>query len=449
MQSRTTAALDTRTLSPALAEPTGLLDDLDRALNAAAAAGHAPIERLERPAPAALHQWALDPSLTFLNHGSYGATPKSALRAQSAFRERFERDPVRLLKFDLERMMDATREKLGEFLNCNPADLAPFRNATWAIGTVLRAAGLRAGDEVLVTDHEYGSLYNELERMSALEGIKVVKAQVPFPIASHEVAKDRVLSLVSHRTRLVIVSQVTSASAMILPVAGIVRELNERGIDSLIDGAHSPGQIGVDVRALNPTYFVASGHKWLSGPKGSAFVYVHPDRQARFRPLSLSARANKIRPERALFLRDFDYQGTDDYSAFCCLPASVKAVGEMHPGGWPGVMRQNHETIVRARRVVCGALGVEPHTPDAMIGSMCSIKLPEPPAHMRARPTCYDDALQDVLLEKYRIVTPIWRLPSTDERVIRISAQLYNTPAQYEYLAAVLKTELALEQAGR
>jgi isopenicillin-N epimerase len=397
--------------------------------------------------------WALDPALTFLNHGSYGATPRAALRHQQAFRDRMERDPVRLFKSDLENLMDGAREKLAAFINVHPADLAPIRNATYALCTILqanlRAGLLKAGDEVLVTDHEYGSLANELERLEAEHGIVTVKARIPFPCPSPSVVIERFMACVTKKTRLAIISHVTSTSAMIFPVAPILRELHARGVDVLLDGAHSPGQIPTDVRALAPTYFVGSGHKWLSGPKGSAFMYVRPDRQSIFRPLALSGRANKIRPERALFLRDFDYQGTDDYSAFLSLPVAIESLGTMLAGGWPALLRANHELVLQGRDVLCNALGLEPPTPDSMVGSMVTLRIPEPPEHLKTRKTCYDDALQDILYEKYRIVVPIWRLSCNDQRIVRISAQAYNTLGEYEYLAAALKTELANEWRSR
>jgi isopenicillin-N epimerase len=397
-------------------------------------------------------EWSIDPALTFLNHGSYGAVPRAAMRQQAQLRERLERDPVRFYKVDLEPMLDEVRAALAGFLNCRAADLAPLPNATVALCTVLNNTRLEPGDEVLITDHEYQSLPNELERICARTGAKVVKAEIPYPIDDASTVVERFLAKVGPRTRIAFISHVTSCTSLVFPVATIVRELNARGIDVCVDGAHSPGQIPVDLAALKPTYFIGSGHKWLSGPKGSAFVYVRPDKQHLFRPLALSARANKVRPERALFLRDFDYQGTDDYSAMVTLPAAIDAMGAILPGGWPALMRHNHHMILQARKILCGHLGslynLQPCVPDAMVGTMVTLKLPEPPEHLKTRPTCYDDALQDVLLDKYRIVVPIWRLMSTNERIIRVSAQVYNTTAEYEYLAQALKTELDLEQRG-
>ncbi len=396
-------------------------------------------------------QWGLDPALTFLNHGSYGSVPKAAMKAQAALRERVERDPVRFYKSDLEGLLDSMRADVGAFLGCRGADLAPCANATYALCHILYALGLKAGDEVLITDHEYQSLANELERVCAATGAKVVQAKIPFPISGPQQVTDAFLGAVTKKTRIAFISHITSGSSLVFPVAGIVKEFNRLGIDIVVDGAHSPGQIPVDIAALNPTYFVGSGHKWLSAPKGTGFVYVRPDKQASFRPVCLSSRANKVRPERALFLRDFDYQGTDDYSATLTLPHSIAALGGMLEGGWPALMRANHNLAMAGRAVVCdilSGLGVTAPAPESMIGTMATLLIPEPAPQFANRPTKYDDALQDALYENHRIVVPIWRL-NDDRRVVRLSAQLYNSLEQYEKLGHALAEELTREQAWR
>lgn len=406
----------------------------------------APQPRVRRSAPLLRgniqHHWVLGPDLTFINHAQYGACTKAVLRAQSDIRERIERDPVRFFKVDLEPLMDGVREKVASYVHCNPADLLLLRNATHGLCTIFRTTKWTPGDEILITDHDYACVPNELERLSRDHGVVVVKAPIPFPVTSPQQITQHVLERVTRRTRMVCLSHITSASSLILPAAAIIRELNAAGIDSLLDGAHSPGQIPVDISALQPTYFVGSGHKWMSGPKGSAFVYVRADKQAAFRPLALTARAHKVRPERAQFLRDFDYQGTDDYSPILSLPAAIESLGSLLPGGWPALMRHNHELAMAARDVFCDTLACEPTAPESMTGSMFTLLIPDPPAHLLTRPTCYDDALQDVLYERYRIIAPVWRLASTNQRVIRISAQVYNTIEHYEFAAKALKTEL-------
>jgi isopenicillin-N epimerase len=220
-----------------------------------------------------------------------------------------------------------------------------------------------------------------------------------------------------------------------------------------VDGAHSPGQVPVDIAAMNPTYFVFSGHKWLSGPKGTGFLYVRSDKQPGFRPLQISSRAHKVRPERALFLRDFDYQGTADYSGVLTVPVAAACMGRLLPGGWPALMRHNHELMLRGRSILANALAGVPGcvvetSPETMVGTMITMIVPEPPEALANRATCYDDALQDALFDRHRIVVPVWRFAATNARVVRVSAQVYNTPEQYKKLGLALAEELARERAG-
>lgn len=391
-------------------------------------------------------RWGLDPSLTFLNHGSYGALPRPVAQAQAAYRDRMERDPVTFFKADLEGLLDGVRERLGAFLNCRPNDLALVTNATIALCTILNATPLAPGDEILITDHEYQSLLNELERVCARTGARVVAAPIPFPNTDPATVAERVIAAITPRTRLVFVSHITSGSALVLPVKPIVEACTRCGIDVVVDGAHAPGQVPVDIRALAPTYYVGSGHKWLSAPKGSGFVYVRPDRQGTFRPLALSSRVHKVRPERSLFLRDYDYFGTGDYSALLSIPQAIESMGSLLPGGWPALMRHNHDLIMRGRGLVCRALGIPEPAPELMVGTMASIPLPPCPPEVQAQPTRFDDPLQDALLERHGIVTPIWTVGPNAQRIVRISAQAYNAIPQYEHLAHALREELARER---
>jgi isopenicillin-N epimerase len=418
---------------------------------------------VEGPCPKFAPLFGLSDSLTFLNHGSYGAVPHESLAYQNALRERIERDPVRFYKVDLEPMLDEVREALGAFLNCRSADLSFVPNATIGLCTVLANTTFAPGDEIVITDHEYQSLPNELERICARSGAKIVTVKVPFPVQDSAAIADAFAAALSPRTKLAFVSHITSCSSLIFPVNAIVKECNSRGIDICVDGAHSPGQIPVDIAAMKPTYFVGSGHKWLSGPKGIGFMYVRSDKQPGFRPLQLSSRANKVRPERALFLRDFDYQGTLDYTHVLTLPTSIAATGrlmfcqgptegrrESQAEGWSALMRANHDKIMSARALIAPILeplGCCVHTaPAHMTPCMTSIIIPDAPPHLENRPTKYDDALQDALYERHNIITPVWRLNATQSRVVRISAQVYNTPQQYRSFALSLAEELSRER---
>ncbi len=404
----------------------------------------APVDRTTR-IPFQTKHWDLDPAVTFLNHGSYGAVPRAVLEAQARVRARVEREPVRFYKVDLERLTDGAREMLGSFLNCDPSSIAPVPNATMGIASIFSSFAFSAGDEILLTDHEYQSGINELDRLAKSAGIKVVLAPIPFPTKSQDEVFDAVMRCVTPRTRLAMISQITSGSSLIFPVERLVPALKAKGVEVIVDGAHGPGQIPVDLKALDPTYYVGSLHKWLSAPKGTAFLQVSKDKQKSFRPVYLSSRANKIRDDRALFLRDFDYHGTLDYSGFLVVPEAISYLGRLLPGGWPELYNRNHDLIVKAREVVCRAIGSEPACPDSMLGTMASIILPEPAQNMKGRPSLYDDPLQDALIHNHSVVAPIWRVGGNDRRIVRISAQAYNTLDQYQILADALVKELAAE----
>jgi isopenicillin-N epimerase len=392
--------------------------------------------------------WGLEPDLVFVNHGSYGATPTPVLQAQDRFRARMERDPVRFFKVDLERLMDGVRERIAQFMRCDPGGLAPVQNATVAICSVFANIHWKPGDEVLVTDHEYGSGLNELSRLAARFGIRVVTARVPFPIRSADQVYESVVAAVTDRTRLALISHITSATSLVFPVERIVPALQSRGVDVLVDGTHTPGQREIDLSRLAPAYFCGSFHKWVSAPKGTGFLWVREDRRNGFRTLALSSRANKVRPQRDLFLRDFDYMGTDDYTGRLAIPAALDFVGSLLPGGWPAVMHHNHELVLRGRDALCAACGLSPAAPDDMHGCMATLVLPEAPASLADRPTLYDDPLQDALYERHRVVVPIWRFDPTGARVIRLSAMIYNTLSDFERLGEALRQELARESAG-
>lgn len=391
--------------------------------------------------------WRLDPDLCFLNHGSYGSALAEVLEAQRAVRERAERDPVRFFKADLEGLVDNARRSLASFLSCRAEDLAPVRNATVGLCTIFANHPWNPGDEVVVTDHEYSSGLHELERIAPKLGIRVVTAHVPFPIDSPDRAVEALDSVITARTRLVMLSHVTSCSSLVFPVGKVCDRCRTRGIDVLVDGAHAPGQVPVDIASLDPAYYVGSLHKWVGAPRGASFVYVRPDLQRGFRTLALSSRAKKVRHDRSLFLRDFDYMGTDDYSPFLVVPDALLAGARLSPGGWPGLMARNHELALQARAIVCAGAGLLPACPGEMTGSMVSLPIPEDRAGNESRPTRYDDPLQDALLERHAIQAPIWRLwENPGVRLARLSAQAYNHPGQYAYFARALAEELDREQ---
>jgi isopenicillin-N epimerase len=270
-------------------------------------------------------------------------------------------------------------------------------------------------------------------------GVRVVVARIPFPLKSADEIVDAVLQCATSRTRLALIDHVTSPTALILPVERLVRELSGRGIETLIDGAHAPGMLPINLRKLGATYYTGNCHKWLCAPKGAAFLYVRRDRQKLIRPLVISHGANSTRTDRSRFLIEFGWTGTFDPTAYLSVPEAIRYVGSLLPGGWPEVMRRNRALALAARKTICDRFGIELPCPDELIGSLAAVPLPDAPKNHPPKPPLYIDPLQDKLLRDYRIEVPIVPWPAWPKSIVRISAQLYNTLPQYERLAHALK----------
>jgi isopenicillin-N epimerase len=250
-----------------------------------------------------------------------------------------------------------------------------------------------------------------------------------------------VLETVTARTRLALLDHVTSPTGMVLPIAELVRALAAAGVDTLVDGAHAPGMVAVDLDALGAAYYTGNAHKWLCAPKGAAFLVVRADRRDRVRPLTISHGANTRRPGRSRLHDEFDWTGTADPSPFLSVPAAIRSIGSLVPGGWPEVRARNRELALTARETLSAALGLEAPCPDSMIGSLAA--LPLPGGDPRGPATALSgDRLQDVLLERYGIEVPIVSWPGPPHRLVRISAQLYNRAEDYERLADALRATL-------
>jgi isopenicillin-N epimerase len=384
--------------------------------------------------------WLLDAEIIFLNHGSFGATPRVVLARQGALRAQMEREPVRFLVRELEPLLDSARADLAGFIGASPADLAFIPNATSGVNAVLRSLELHSGDELLVTTHEYNACRNTLDHVAARADAAVVVVGVPFPISSPDVVVERIVDAVTDRTRLLLIDHVTSQTALVLPIERIVRELASRGVDTLVDGAHAPGMLPLDIRSTGAAYYAGNLHKWVCAPKGAAFLFVREDRRATVHPAIISHGANSTRTDRSRFHLEFDWIGTIDPTAWLCVPAALQFLPSLVAGGWQEVMRRNQELALRGRDILCNALSIAKPAPDTMLGSMAAVPLPDGPAG--TAPSPFGDPFQDVLFERYSIEVPVVAWPSPPKRVLRVSAQLYNRPEEYEALAAALRALL-------
>jgi isopenicillin-N epimerase len=388
------------------------------------------------PSPLA-HHWTLDPGITFLNHGSFGACPRPVLDEQARLRAELERQPVEFMVRQLPGLLDAARGHLAEFLGADTAGLAFVPNATTGVNAVLRSLDFRPGDELLVTDHAYPACRNALDYVAGRTQARVVVARVPFPLASPATVVEALLAGLTARTRLVLLDHVTSPTGIIFPVADAIRALDARGIDTLVDGAHAPGMLPLRLDELGAAYYTGNCHKWLCAPKGAGFLHARADRREAVRPLTISHGATAPAASRSRFHAEFDWTGTGDPTPYLSVPAALDFMASLFPGGWTEVRARNRALALEARATLATALGVEPPCPDSMIGSLVALPLPDgspdPPGT-----ALYSDALQEQLVRRHGIEVPIVPWPAPPKRLLRVACQLYNEPAQYERLAAAL-----------
>ncbi len=384
--------------------------------------------------------WLLDPAITFLNHGSFGATPRAILARQDEYRLMLEREPVRFMVRELEPLLDAAREEVAQFLGASADAIAFVPNATAGVNAVLRSLDLDKHDELLVTSHEYNASRNALEFVAQLAGAKVRVIEIPFPIASSDIVVERVLAAVSDRTRLVLIDHITSQTALVFPIQRIVQGLNARGVDTLVDGAHAPGMLPLSLDSLGAAYYTGNLHKWVCAPKGAAFLYIRKNRRASVRPVSISHGANAAREDRSRYHLEFDWTGTFDPTPWLAAADAIRYLPTLVDGGWPEIMRRNRDLCLKARDLLGESLGISRPAPDEMIGSMATLPLPDGSASEAQ--SLYGDPLQDLLLDQFGIEVPIVPWPEPPKRLLRVSAQLYNTIDEYRYLATSLGESL-------
>jgi isopenicillin-N epimerase len=396
--------------------------------------------------------WDFEPGITYLTHGTYGACPRPVLEAQQTLVEELEANPLRFLTRELEGRLDAAREAVAAFLNADPEGLVVVPNATTGVATVLESLRLRPGDELLTNDHEYNATLNALATVADRARARVVRVSIPLPIRHPEQVVEAILAGVTPRTRVALISHVTSISGLVFPIETIVRELDRLGVDTLVDAAHAPGQVPVDVRALAAAYWTGNGHKWLCGPKGAGVLHVREDRRAGVRPLVTSHGRNDPRSDRPTLWKEFDWQGTGNPTPFLALPGSIELVGSLQPGGWPALMAANRAMVLAGRDLINARLGLEQIVPDSMVGSMAAIALPIAPDEATT------EALTNALATEDRIEVPVGPFPVRAARepgaaptaaLLRLSAQRYNEPGDYEHLAdALVRRGLARTAAG-
>ena len=396
---------------------------------------------MSRPqrSPRAKH-WSLDSDCVFLNHGSFGATPNEIREEQRRWQDLLENEPVRFYEDLAMDYMENSRKALAKMLECDAEDLALVENATTGVNTVLRSLEFNAGDEILVPDHAYQACRNAIDFVAQRWGVKVVTVNIPFPIEGQQTAFDIIMAGVTERTVLAMIDTVTSPTGLLMPFERLTKELEAKGVAVLLDAAHGIGMVPLSLDKLGASYSTSNCHKWLCAPKGSAFLHVRNDLQHDIHPLTISHGMSFPLGDTTRFRHEFDWTGTRDISAACSIPATIEYMENMVDGGWPAIMKHNHDLAMEGRRILCERLGLDEPCPEDMIACIATLELPE--GGDAGIPLHEPDPLHKVLQDKYGIQVPVWSWESPKGRYIRISAQLYNHIDEYHYLAEALATEL-------
>lgn len=370
--------------------------------------------------------FALDPDIAFLNNGSFGACPLPVLAAQDAIRREIERQPVAFFADAAPGRVRAAAARLAGFLCAAAEDLVFVENATAGMNAVLRSLRFEPGDEILTTDHVYGAVRQVLTHLERTARVVVIEAPVPWPVAGEDELVAAVEARITERTRLLVIDHIASRSALILPVARLAAVARARGVNVLVDAAHAPGQVLLDVSALGVDWVVGNCHKWLFAPRGAAFLWARRGAQDALHPPVISHGYGQG------FAAEFDWIGTRDLSAWLAVPAALDFFQGL---GAERVRDRNHALALAMAETLAAAWGTALGAPRDMYGAMATIRVPgRPPAEAGGE-------LRGRLWREHRIEVPLMAVGGMLH--VRISAQVFNVPQDYRRLAAALPALVA------
>ena len=374
-------------------------------------------------------EWMLEDRIVFLNHGSFGAVPRVVFEKQTEWRRRIEAEPIELLGRRATELIGVAKKPVGAWLGMGVDDFGFVTNATDGVNAVLQSLRLTAGDELLTTTHVYNAVWQAMRNVAGRTGATCREIDLPLPLVSTDQLVETVANALSTNTRLLVIDHVTSPTALIFPVERITAICAARGIDVLVDGAHVPGMLPLNVPKIGATYYTGNLHKWTCAPKGCAFLWVRPDRQSQVHPTTVSHFWGEG------FAREFGWQGTRDISAWLTIPAALEFMNDL---GWDQVRVHNHQLAVWVQKMLCDRWDVQPLSPidGSMIGSMATLPLPAPLDRLSLPQSVQ---LQQRLYSEHRIEVPVmcWR----GRTFIRPCCQVYNLPGEYERLAEVIEKE--------
>ncbi|HZT93133.1 MAG TPA: aminotransferase class V-fold PLP-dependent enzyme [Gaiellaceae bacterium] len=369
-------------------------------------------------------EFLLDPEIAFLNHGSFGACPRPVFERYQTWQLELEREPVDFLDRRLPALLESARAALAEYVGCSSDDLVFVQNATTGVNLAARSLDLRPGDEVLATDLEYGACDLAWEWVCGRAGARYVRASLPLPLESPSTVVETLFAAATERTRIVYVSHVTSGTGLVLPVEEIVSRARAQGLVTVVDGAHAPAQVPVDLTTLGADFYSGNCHKWLGAPKGAGFLHVQPEHQERVDGAIVSWGY----ADGSTFSERLEKQGTRDPAAWLTVPAAIAYQGERD---WDDVRERCRRLARDARRELCQLLGTEPLAPDEMIAQMAAVRLPRPAPDLSRR-----------LFARHRVEIPVG---GTQKDLLRLSVAAYTTRVEIDRLLSALIRELDAE----
>jgi isopenicillin-N epimerase len=368
------------------------------------------------------HEWTLDPDFLTVNHGSYGATPRVVLAAQDEWRRRMEAQPTRFFSRELPEALREAATVLARAVLAEPDDIVFVPNATTGCNAVLRSMRLEAGDEILHASHVYNAVRNTMVYVAERSGAKVVSAELPFPRPDKATVLANIEKAITKRTRIAVIDHITSPSGLVLPIADIIALCHTAGVPVLVDGAHGPGQVPLDLPTLDADWYVGNCHKWWSAPKGCGFLYARSDRKTELHPVIISHGYG------AGFTKEFDWTGTVDPTAYLALPAALDFFARL---GGPALMERNRLLAAEAGAFLAAKLGTEVGARSEMAGSMALVRLP-----FDMSPTREAAVPVRAILQAAGTDCPVHGLAGGPW--LRLSAYAYNEMADYERLAELL-----------
>ncbi len=387
--------------------------------------------------------WHIRQDITYLDNGAFGACPTVVVEEQGRIRQKIEENPHDFFERGYVSAWDASRQNLADFLHAEPADLVFVPGATHGLNIVIQSLHFEPDDEILTTNHAYSSVILALNYVAQRDNARLVTVDIPLHLVSPNDVLQRILACVTSKTRFALIDHVPSRSGLVFPIKDIVRQLASHDVDTLVDGAHAAGMIDLDITDINAAYYVANCHKWMCSPRGVGFLHVRPDRAHKIKPLVIARSSYVVNKSKYSRLeQSFGWQGTSCPSAVLSLPVSIDFLNTVIPGGLNGLINRNHNLAVIARRVVCKALDIPLPCPDSMIGAMATIPLPDSPWPEQEGML----PIQETLWKEHKIVVPVYSWPAYPKRVIRLSAQAYNTLEEYFWFADCLRSVLYNEQ---